>query len=156
MHGKWKPSSSRSRAAMTLLEVVAGLALLASLLAALVMAKARYVRQAVAAADEFLASWHRNPRSLPRDFSGSGDVSGDRRLAWRLRPVANAGIEELGGRVVRLEVLDERLSPPPVLVAVETVVAEPAKGPTTTTTKPAGARGAKGKSRTDAKGVHYP
>src|SRR5829696_1110368 len=103
MHGKWKPSSNRSRAAMTLLEVVAGLALLASLLGALVIAKARYVRQAaaadrrveaVAAADALLAGWHQNPRSLPRDFSGSGDAPGDRRLAWRLRPVANAGIEE--------------------------------------------------------------
>jgi hypothetical protein len=150
---------------MTLLEVVAGLALLASLLGALVMAKARYVRQAaaadrrveaVAAADELLAGWHQNPRSLPRELSGSGAVSGDRRLAWRLRPVANAGVEELGGRVVRLEVLDERLAPPPVLVAVETVVGEPAQSPTTASTKPAGGRGAKGKTRTDAKGVHHP
>jgi hypothetical protein len=150
---------------MTLLEVVAGLALLASLLAALVMAKARYARQAaaadrrveaVAAADALLAGWHQDPRSLPRDFSGSGAVPGDRRLAWQMRPVANAGVEELGGRVVRLEVLDERLAPPPVLVAVETVVGEPAKGPTTATTQPAGVRGAKGKARTDAKGVHHP
>ena len=139
---------------MTLLEVVAGLALLASLLGALVMAKARYARQAaaadrrveaVAAADELLAGWHQNPRALPRDFSGSGAFPGDRRLAWRLRPVVNAGVEELGGRVVRLEVLDERLSPSSVLVAVETVVAEPAQTPATARAKPAGGRGRKGK-----------
>ena len=150
---------------MTLLEVVAGLALLASLLGALVMARARYARQAaaadrrveaVAAADALLAGWHQDPRSLPRESSGSGAVAGDRRLAWRLRPVANAGVEELGGRVVRLEVLDERVAPPPVLVAVETVVAEPAQSPTTASTKPAGTTGAKGKTRTDAKGVYHP
>jgi hypothetical protein len=138
---------------MTLLEVVAGLALLASLLGALVMAKARYARQAaaadrrveaVAAADELLAAWHQNPRALPLEFSGSGAVPGERRLAWRLRPVVNAGVEELGGRVVRLEVLDERLAPPPVLVTLETVVAEPPRTATTAPAKPAGGRGKKG------------
>jgi len=150
---------------MTLLEVVAGLALLASLLGAVVTAKARYARQAaaadrklraVAAADELLAGWHQNPRSLPPGFSGAGTVPGEARLAWRLRPVPNGGIEQLGGRVVRLEILDERLASSPVVSAVEAVVAEPAAVTKPPTTKPAERRGTKAKLRTDAKGVHHP
>ena len=150
---------------MTLLEVVAGLALLASLLGAVVMAKARHARQAAAAdrklqavraADELLAGWHQNPRTLPPGFSGAGVVPGEARLAWRLRPVSNGGIEQLGGRVVRLEILDERLAPSPVVTAVETVVAEPAAVTKPPTTKPAERRGARGKAKTDAKGVHHP
>src|SRR3954467_14361499 len=113
MHAKWKPSSNRSarrsrrpRAGMTLLEVVAGLALLASLLGALLMAKVRYARQsaaadrriqAVAAADALLAAWHQEPRSTPRD--GSGVVPGDAQFAWRTQTVTNPGIEDLGGQV---------------------------------------------------------
>ena len=151
---------------MTLVEVVAGLALLASLLSAIVMAKARYARQAatadrrvqaVAAADALLSGWHQNPRSLPRDGLGAGALAGDMRLAWRLRPVSNGGVEELGGRVVRLEIVDERVAPAPVLVAVEMVVAEqPAEGAKPTTTKAPAKPGAKEKARTNAKGVHNP
>jgi hypothetical protein len=150
---------------MTLLEVVAGLALLASLLGAVVMAKGRYARQAaaadrrlqaVAAADALLAGWHLNPRSLPQAFSGSAAVPGDAGLAWRLRPVANGGVEELGGRVVRVEILDERVTPSPVIVAVETVVEEPADVAKPPATRPPERRVTKGKARTDAKGVHHP
>jgi hypothetical protein len=134
---------------MTLLEVVAGLALLASLLGALVLAKARYARQAAAAdrrleavdaADDLLAAWHRDPKSLPHDGYGSGTVPGDSRLAWRTRPVANGGVEELGGRAVRLEVLDRRTHPPPVLVGVEFVVAQAPESGKPPATRPARAK----------------
>src|SRR6476646_1672368 len=107
MRAKWKPYSKRfgrqrRQLAMTLLEVVAGLALLASLLGALLLAKVRYARQAagadrrleaVAAADALLAAWHQNPQALPRD--GSGMVPGDGQLAWRTRSITNTGIEDL-------------------------------------------------------------
>ena len=151
---------------MTLLEVVAGLALLASLLAALVVAKARYARQAAAAdrrldavagADALLAVWHQDPRSLPRE--GSGAVPGDARLSWRTRPVANGDVEDLGGRVVRLEIFDERAGGRPVLVGVEFVAGDPATAAAISATKPsrgAQSKGTAGKPRTDAKSVHHP
>src|SRR5436190_9188313 len=100
MSGKWKTYSAPWRAsrrptparrlAMTLVEVVAGLALLGTLLAAVLVVRARYAHQsaaaerrlqAVAAADALLSAWHRDPPSLPR--SGSGHVEGDAQLAWR-------------------------------------------------------------------------
>ena len=64
---------------MTLIEVVGGLALLGTLLVAVLLAKAKYTRQAatadrklqaVAAADELLTAWRQDPNALPRDGSG--------------------------------------------------------------------------------------
>jgi hypothetical protein len=116
---------------MTLVEVIAGMALLASVLVAMLLARAGYMRQtaranrrleAVAAADALLTAWHRDPATL---HPGSGGpVAGDGQLAWRTRLVASAEAESLGARVVRLEVLDERpaASPSPVLATVEFLV----------------------------------
>src|SRR5260221_5834505 len=103
------------RRAMTLVEVVGGLALLATLLVALLLAKARYTRQsagadrrlrAVAAAEALLTGWRQDARSLPR--SGSGGVAGDEGFVWRTRTVPNTDVNDLGGAVVRLEILDDR------------------------------------------------
>jgi type II secretory pathway pseudopilin PulG len=85
---------AKSRLAMTLIEVVGGLALLGTLLVAVLLAKAKFTRQAatadrklqaVAAADELLTVWRQDPNALPRD--GSGSVAGDRQLSWRTRTV---------------------------------------------------------------------
>jgi len=100
---------------MTLVEVVGGLGLLATLLVALLMAKARYTRQsavadrrlrAVAAAESLLVGWRQDARSLPRN--GGGGVAGEEGLVWRTRVVPNAEVNEMGAAVVRLEILDER------------------------------------------------
>src|SRR4051794_8506660 len=91
-----RPMRLRRRPAMTLVEVVAALALLGTLLAAVLVVRVRYARQsaaaerrlqAVAAADALLSAWHRDPRSLPR--FGSGQVAGDAQLAWRTAVVPN-------------------------------------------------------------------
>jgi hypothetical protein len=116
---------------MTLVEVVGGLGLLATLLVALLMAKARFTRQAaaadrrlqaVAAADALLSGWHQNPRMLPR--SGGGVVSGDAQFSWRTQRVANAPVNDMGAAVVRLEILDDRseAAANPVVTSVEFVV----------------------------------
>jgi hypothetical protein len=116
---------------MTLVEVVGGLGLLATLLVALLLAKARFTRQAaaadrrlqaVAAADALLSGWHQDPRSLPR--SGGGAVSGDGQFSWRTQRVANAPINDMGAAVVRLEILDDRseAAANPVVTSVEFVV----------------------------------
>lgn len=125
-----RAASCRHAPAMTLVEVVAGLALLASLLVAVLLAKSAYARQsaravrriqAVAAADALLSAWHREPGVLPAD--GSGVVPGDGQFAWRTRVVPNADAEMMGARVVRLEVLDERTGGgDPVLASVEFLV----------------------------------
>src|SRR5580765_2955956 len=105
----------RRRPAMTLVEVVGALGLLATLLVALLLARARYTHQAalaqrrlqaVAAADALLATWHQDPRSLPR--AGSGAVAGERQFTWRTQRVVSAAVNEMGAAVVRLEILDDR------------------------------------------------
>jgi hypothetical protein len=117
---------------MTLIEVVGGLALLGTLLVAVLLAKAKFTRQAatadrklqaVAAADELLTAWRQDAHALPRD--GSGPIAGDRQLSWRTRSVANADVAALGAQTVRLEVLDDRVAGA-VLAAVEIVVEPPA------------------------------
>ncbi len=97
---------------MTLVEVLAGLALLASVLVGLLAAKAGYARQseradlrlrAVTAADQLLAGWWQSPGGVPG--SADGATPGDAGLRWRTRLVANAAVEEIGASNVRLEIL---------------------------------------------------
>src|SRR4051812_1146961 len=103
------------RSALTLVEVVAGLALLATLLVAVLGTKARVTRQwahanrkleAVAAADRLLAGWWATPATFPR--KSSGNVPGDAGLNWRTTPVGNDAVRPLGASVVRLEIVDGR------------------------------------------------
>jgi prepilin-type N-terminal cleavage/methylation domain-containing protein len=79
------------RQGLTLIEVVAGLALLGGLLSGILMAYGRHVvqvrhaelrLQATAAADRLLALWFGGfERGLRRH--GDGRVPGDKRLRWR-------------------------------------------------------------------------
>ena len=130
---KSRTFSTHWAAGTTLVEVVAGLALLASLLVAVLLARSRYVRQATAAdqrlravevADQLLSAWHRDPRGIK---TGTGLVS-DPAFVLRTSAVADPAVEELGARVFRLDVLaqdDGR-----VLVSVDFVAdAEPAPQP---------------------------
>ena len=105
--------------------------LLATLLVALLMAKARYTRQAaaahrrlqaVAAADALLSAWHQDPQALPR--SGGGVIFGDSGFSWRTQGIPNAVVNDMGAAVVRLEILDDRTEAAgnPVITSVEIVV----------------------------------
>jgi len=116
---------------MTLIEVVGGLGLLATLLVAVLMAKARYTRQAagadrrmaaVAAADALLSGWHQNAAALPR--MGAGVIPGDAELSWRTQVIANPAINEMAAEVIRLDILDNRrdAAANPVLTSVEFVI----------------------------------
>ena len=106
-------SRRRSRSAgLTLIEVVAGLALMGGLVAALMFARVRFARQsaaldareqAVAAADGLLAAWWREPTTLPAE--NAGRVPGDARLTWRTTARPNATLEQLRGVPVRLDIL---------------------------------------------------
>ena len=116
---------------MTLVEVIGGLALLATLLVATLLARSRYVHQstvaerrlqAVAAADALLTTWHQDTRGLPRD--GSGLIPGDQELGWRTQTLSNADATDLGAVVVQLQVLDTRpqAAGSPLLTSVEFLV----------------------------------
>ncbi len=96
---------------MTLIEVLAALALLAAVLMGILTARSRATLQwnranerirATEAADRLLSSWWQAPATLPR--SGEGTVPDDARLHWRTRPVADPAAEALYGQIVRLEV----------------------------------------------------
>jgi len=121
---------------MTLIEVVGGMGLLATLLVAVLLAKGRYTRQAaiadrrllaVAAADALLTAWHQGATPLPR--AGAGIVPGDHGFSWRTQRVANAAVNEMDADVVRVEIIDDRADAvsDPVLTSVEFVVESDAK-----------------------------
>jgi Tfp pilus assembly protein PilV len=108
---KWI-NCANHKSGMTLVEVVAGLMLLATLLASLVTVKAGLMRQnrlaerrreAVSAADQLLAQWWQNPKTFPRSATGA-TPSG---LLWQTRVVPNPAAQAAGAQVVRLEVSDE-------------------------------------------------
>jgi prepilin-type N-terminal cleavage/methylation domain-containing protein len=103
------------RRGLTLIEVVASLLLLSSLLAGILVAYGRHARQvrraqqriqAVASADHMLADWFRASTRVPKASSGS--VPGDKKLRWRTRPVNGTEPQTaLDVEVVRLEILED-------------------------------------------------
>ena len=116
---------------MTLIETVAGLALLATVLSLVFTARSHVARQqvradrrqaAVAAADALLAAWWQDTATFPR--SGGGAVPGRADLVWRTAVVPNPAAEALGSQAVRLEVTGAGPSPaePWPVVAVEVVL----------------------------------
>lgn len=125
---------SRSRRGLTLVEVVAGLALLSTLLVGVLTTKARVTRQwahaqrrleAAAAADRLMTSWWRDVERFPRN--ARGEVPGNSRLAWQTRTIRNDAVEAFGASTVRLEVFDERDAA--VLASVEVVLSNDPPAP---------------------------
>ena len=113
---------------MTLIEVSAGLAILGTLLVAILMTEARCRRQAAVAhqrirgaqaAEALLAKWWADPKKLPR--TGAGTITGQPGFTWRTRVRRDEQLRELGQEVVRLELFSGRASPEPV-VAVDVVL----------------------------------
>jgi hypothetical protein len=116
---------------MTLVEVLAALLLMGSMLVGLVAARGRLLAQrahaadkqdAVRAADALLASWWAtDPPSVP--VSGSGEVAGHTGWVWEVETVAGVVPEELPVDVARLIIRDQRdPQQPRVLVAVKVLV----------------------------------
>lgn len=98
---------------LTLLEVVAALALLSTLLVAVLAAHDRLAKQtlrgrlrleAIDAADALLAEWTlTQPMSIP---GAKGRVKSNQRLYWYLSARSERDLEPLGVQVARLEVYD--------------------------------------------------
>jgi prepilin-type N-terminal cleavage/methylation domain-containing protein len=124
------------RAGLTLLEIIAAIAILGTILVGIVLAKSRHTRQyalserktaAVQAADRLISAWWMSPNGIPLEDSGL--IEADESLTWQTYLVENHEIEQLGGRVVRVEIRETRpnlLEPDEgPLVAVELVLPEP-------------------------------
>lgn len=103
---------------MTLIEVVAAIAILGTVLVGVVIAKSRHTRQiaraqrthaAVRAADDLIASWWLSAEGVP--IGAHGVIEADHTLAWRTRLIDNAAVLRLGAQVVRVEVRDAATSP---------------------------------------------
>jgi prepilin-type N-terminal cleavage/methylation domain-containing protein len=119
--------SASERRGMTLVEVVAGLALMATLMASLLSIKSRLIRDlaqsdrrhaALRDADQLLSTWWKTPATFPRGAVGSTPDG----LSWRTQVIPNPQVQSAGAQVVRLEVY----SSAEPLAAVEIVL------PTTT------------------------
>lgn len=134
--------SSRSRAlGLTLIEVVTALAILGTLLVGIVLAKSRHndqlararlQAQAVEQTDQLIADWWTRPQGVP--IGEQGAVPGSDRLRWQTRVVDNREINQLGVRVVRVQVVDAPRSDrqrrhhseqPGPLITVDLVVPDP-------------------------------
>lgn len=99
---------------LTLVEVLAGLALMGTLLVTMIVLKSRFTHQLVgsdkqlngaAAADALLTDWWPNPAELP--IGHSGTVQSSPSLHWRTSLVINDTVTHFGGKVVRLEITSE-------------------------------------------------
>jgi hypothetical protein len=125
-------TSSGRAAGLTLIEVVAGLALLSTLLVAVLTTKAKLTRQwslaqqrlrAAEAADALLTAWWHDPATFPRHAAGA--VPGHPGLRWRTSVVPNEPVNRLQASVVRLEVFGGGVrasAAEEVLAAVEVVL----------------------------------
>lgn len=122
-----------SRSGMTLVELLAALALVGTLLVMLTLAQSRIAAQcaraerrqaAVKLADQLLARWWCAAPSVP--VPAAGQVSGDPFLSWRTSYVGNKVAHALQIRFVRLEIVEKALDPSaPPLCKVDIVVTEP-------------------------------
>jgi len=102
------------RRGTTLIEVLAGLVILGTLLVSIAAARSRFQRQwsqadrrvaAVRATDSMLADWL---AGAPQNISthGSGPLPGMPDCTWRTRVIAARGAADVQAVVVRLEVFD--------------------------------------------------
>jgi hypothetical protein len=115
MTTKSTASWRRSGAGLTLIEVVAGLALLGGLLVTILLARGRFVTrgrdvdrslEACRLADELLERWWQDRRKIPRN--GAGEIPGRYGWRWRTRIVDNEDAADLGARAVAVEILPPR------------------------------------------------
>ena len=102
---------------LTLIEVVAAITILGTILVGVVLAKARHTHQialtqklnrAVQAGDELISNWWTSQAGVP--IGRAGVLGADGWLTWQTRIVGNPVVEKLGARVVRVEFRESRPS----------------------------------------------
>lgn len=122
--------ASPARHGLTLIEIVAGIALLATLLVSTLAAFRAHAAQvrtakdrlaAIQIADELLAAWM-NAGTLP-SIGESEHLPDTKGWKWRIaRPEPTRELRRLGALAVRFEILDSAEPNPTVLTAVELLV----------------------------------
>ncbi len=114
----WKGSPQRS-VAVTLVEVVVGLALMAGVVVSLLCARTRLLEEraraeaklrAVSAARDLLVRWWQVPVSLPR--TGAGEIEATD-FRWRTETLERYDLRPLGAALLRLEILNAKPQLPP-------------------------------------------
>lgn len=127
--------TTRSRAGLTLIEIIAAIALVGLLLSAVVTAKARHTHQLADAsrileatkyADALLLEWHATTGVPPED---SGEfIQGDS-FTWRTTIVRDVELPPTEFQVVRLSVYDTRnASSKEALFNIDVIVPKEAEG----------------------------
>jgi type II secretory pathway pseudopilin PulG len=127
MNATWKRFGGCNRNGLTLIEVIAGLMLMSTLLVGILTAGSRHMRQlrqakqrlaAAAVADQLLTAWAQSGQNLAVRECAAPDAAG---LTWRVRPVSRpSSPESLGVEIVRLEVFDAKSDPTkPPLISVD-------------------------------------
>ncbi len=115
----------------TLIEVLAGLALIASVLVGLLVTRGSAAEQhskaerrllAIEAADRLLESWWQSPDNLP--INETGDTEHKHPFQWRTSLESNPEAQRLNARVLRLEVTDPlpHTDNPIILVSLEILI----------------------------------
>ena len=98
------------RRGMTLIEVLASLAILSTVLVGLIMAKARHTRQSKEArerieachiADQLLQAWWTAPEGVPED--SSGPIEGKPDWQWRTRTLQGPDLVAAPATVIHTE-----------------------------------------------------
>ena len=109
------------RRGLSLIEVVASLALLASVGVALLSARASHTKQwnranrrieAISATDALLAAWSLQSEGMPE--SGSGELMNSNGasmgMIWRVTTIADETAQWLDAHILRLEVFDDQVA----------------------------------------------
>jgi type II secretory pathway component PulJ len=107
----------------TLIEVIAGLVILSTLLVSVAMARGRFLRQwsdadrriqVTQSVDHLLSRWLSAPPSaLP--ISGQGNLEDAPNFIWRTRPMNDPAAGHFGAITVRLEAFDSRFQGPAIV-----------------------------------------
>lgn len=112
-----------------MIEVLATLVLLSTLLVGALLASVRHgeqIRQShlrremTRLADKMLFAWFQEPNGIPRQRRG--EIEGYDNIFWQTRPVRGRQHPKLGIEVVRFEIVDKLKDRHPVIVSVELVV----------------------------------
>ncbi len=133
-------STNCSRRGLTLIEVVAGLALMGTLLAAMLSAKSNFTRQhrhaqrvlaAVAAADDLLMNHWQDIRGL--EGLGAGGFNQHDDLIWTATRINDSSANDWYCKIVRVQVMDAAGGPgDPPLVSVDLLVPDASAIPSRT------------------------
>jgi prepilin-type N-terminal cleavage/methylation domain-containing protein len=111
---------------MTLVEVVAAIAILGIILVSLTLARSSHQRQISAAnclsegtrlVDDMISSWWSSPQGVPVESAGILGLRGE--WSWTTHPLDNPAIDNIGARVVRVEAvhaMDPSQSAKPIII----------------------------------------